>query len=699
MTSPVDTAAVAIVPDFTRFTAELRRGIDLAMRNLVGDVDRAFERVERAAGEAGADIGREIAAGGEVAERSLEELSRASRREFDQIERHASVAGAGIAAKLGGALAVVRTGLFVLGAAATAGLGAITTMGLRAAANLEQTQIAFNSLLGSAEVGAKVFKDLQQFAALTPFEFPEITGVAQRFFAFNEALGMADTQVTDFLTTLGNIASITGSGAFGMERAAFAMGQIASRGAVMSEEINQLSDAFPGFNVRLAIATELGLTQAEAMQKMQAGEISAADGLQALLRAMDKFPGAAGAMEMQSKTLLGVFSTMKDTLSQALVAGFEPVIPNIKQSMLEVTPILQDAIAQIAPALGNALAGVLPLIGQLAAAITPILTPLVQGLGTIGKRLAESGALTRFGEALAKVTDALEPLFPVLGDVAVELVDALIPALESLAPQMPELVSGTTELVKALIPILPILGTLIASIVELSRVIPPFAVTLDTLVNNVDWAETGRSIGEFFTSIGEHIGGFFKTVGGFFTELPKQAAEHFDAMRHAIIGRVEAAVAFVKSIPGRIKTGIGNLGGLLLDAGRNLINGLINGIRSRLAALRDMLFGVTRSIASWKGPESTDRELLRPAGQAIMGGLEAGIRDQLPSLHSLLSGVTASIPAAAGSGGGMVFGPGSIVIQFAGVLPTPAEARAVGAQVVAGIHDAKRDMRTAVRQR
>ena len=131
MTSPVDTAEVAIVPDFSRFAAELRRGIESALRQVTGDVDRAFEQVERAAGEAGQDIGREFQQGGETAERALDELSRASRREFNQVERNASAASAGMAAKMGGALAFLRTGLITLGVAAGAGLTAVTGMGLK----------------------------------------------------------------------------------------------------------------------------------------------------------------------------------------------------------------------------------------------------------------------------------------------------------------------------------------------------------------------------------------------------------------------------------------------------------------------------------------------------------------------------------------------------------------------------------------
>lgn len=712
MSQPIDTASVEIVPDFSNFPTELRRGVDGALRNLLSAVDRAFEGVERAAAEAGAGIGREISQGGEVAERALAEVSRASRREFGEVEQAASVAGAGLATRLGGVVTLVGTGLAAIGVAAGVGLGALAGFGLKATASLEQTQIAFNALLGSAELGAQVFKDLQQFAAATPFEFTELTGVSQRFFAFNEVLGLTDAQVTEFLTTLGDLASVTGSGAFGMERAAFAMAQVASRGALMTEEVNQLSDAFPGFNVRLALANELGMTTAEVMKAMERGEIDAATGLQALLRGMREFPGAAGAMEMQSKTLLGVFSTFKDTFSQALVAGFEPIIPDIKAALADVTPVVEEAIGEIAPALGQGLAGVLPLIGQVISAVTPILVPFVTTLGLIGSRLADSGALIRFGDALSEIADALAPLTPALSEVIIQFVEALIPAMESLAPQMPEIAQGLADLLIALTPILPALGTLVASLVELGKIFPGFLAMIDR-ATVVDWAAAGAEVADFFGGFWDWLVRIDSAVRGFFDSLPSRIGAALLDMHAAFRARIDELLAFVRSVPARIVTAIGNLGRLLVSKGRDVVRGLWEGISSMAGWLWSRVkdFAYQNTVGAFNralGISSPSTVMAQEVGRWIPPGIGMGVERAMPELRSLLaaagSSLSPSMSAGApggGAGGGLSFGPGSVVIQFAGVVPTDGEARRVGTQVAAGINDGmiRRDVRTAARAR
>ena len=680
MTSPVDTAEVAIVPDFSRFAAELRRGIESALRQVTGDVDRAFEQVERAAGEAGQDIGREFQQGGETAERALDELSRASRREFNQIERNASVASAGIAAKMGGALALMRTAFITLGVAAGAGLVAITGMGLKAAASLEQTQKSFEALLGSAETGQRVFKELQQFAAVTPFEFPELVGTAQRFFTFAENTGIAKANVKDFLTVLGNVSSVLGAGAFGMERVALAMAQISSTGRLMGDELLQISDALPGFNARLAIANFLGITQAEFAKRQAAGLIDAKTAILGLIDGMKKFPGAAGAMEKQSQTLLGVFSTLKDTLSQALVAGFEPVLPEIKASMLEITPVLQEAIAGIAPLLGKTLSTLLPFLGMLVKAVTPILEPLIEALGPALEALGP--ALVPLGEALGEVVVALGPSLPVLTEFIGALARIAVPVLLLLAK---------------------VLGLLTPVLNLMSDAIAEFSMWLDT----IDWGQLGADIGAFFVDVWHDVLDFFKNIGKFFSELPGKVRSDFQAMHDAIVARVAEMIAFVKALPGRVVAAIGNFAMLLVNKGRDLIRGLWDGIRQMGGWLFNKVkqFAYDNTVGAIKralGISSPSTVMARDVGRWIPPGIGAGVESAMPELRALLSSAGTAMPAAvAGGGGGMVFAPGSIVVQFSGVTPTPAEARRTGEQVASGIQAGltRRDVRTAGRTR
>lgn len=64
---------------------------------------------------------------------------------------------------------------------------------------------------------------------------------------------------------------------------------------------------------------------------------------------------------------------------------------------------------------------------------------------------------------------------------------------------------------------------------------------------------------------------------------------HFSNAANSVRDKIDAMTNFVKGIPGSIVNAIGNVGSLLYEAGQNVINGLINGITSRIGSLRDKI--------------------------------------------------------------------------------------------------------------
>ena len=118
---------------------------------------------------------------------------------------------------------------------------------------------------------------------------------------------------------------------------------------------------------------------------------------------------------------------------------------------------------------------------------------------------------------------------------------------------------------------------------------------------------------------------------------------NWDRIKSGAVSAFNAVVSFVRGIPGRIRSAVGDLGGVLLDAGRAVIRGLINGILGQLGPLGDALRRVGQFIAAHKGPRAADLVLLRPAGQAIMEGLIAGIAGETPTLQAQLAGISGMI--------------------------------------------------------
>jgi TP901 family phage tail tape measure protein len=110
----------------------------------------------------------------------------------------------------------------------------------------------------------------------------------------------------------------------------------------------------------------------------------------------------------------------------------------------------------------------------------------------------------------------------------------------------------------------------------------------------------------------------------------------------AFLGKV---VSWFAALPDRILGAIGDLGGLLVGAGKAIIQGLLDGIGSMVGKLTSKLHSITNLIPKHKGPLDKDRMLLTPAGKAIMDGLIHGIESGRVRLETALDKVTAFIAA------------------------------------------------------
>jgi phage-related protein len=128
-----------------------------------------------------------------------------------------------------------------------------------------------------------------------------------------------------------------------------------------------------------------------------------------------------------------------------------------------------------------------------------------------------------------------------------------------------------------------------------------------------------------WSNIGSTIGGFFQRA--------------YDAVKD----KIGSIVDFVRGLPGKILSALGNMGSILYDAGKNVISGLLNGIKDAVQGVLDFAGGIADKIRAVKGPEAKDKKLLRPAGRLIIAGLQQGLEDEYGSVHASLAGLTRSM--------------------------------------------------------
>jgi tape measure domain-containing protein len=382
----------------------------------------------------------------------------------------------------------IGIGLGVAGAAAA-------TWGVKTAAANEQATVAFEGMLGSAEKAQSFLTELRDFAAKTPFELPGLQDASRQLLG----VGFATDEVLPTLGKIGDVAAALGVGEDGVNSVIRALGQMKGKGKASAEELQQISEAVPGFSAIGAIASTMGISTAAAFDQMSKGAIPAQTAIDAVLSGMEKFPGAAGAMERQSLTLNGMLSTLKDTLGQGLAAVMTPVVEGLKSSMPQLTETISGLMTNLGPVIADSLGGFLEMVGTLLPAIAPVLStmgslfvsvlnqlrPVIEALTPIIAKVAEvlgnalNGALDQIIPPLGDLLVSLSPLLPIIAQVAATIIQALAPVIASLATALVPVVSALLDgFMPALDQVLPMLPQLAAAFLPL---IPPLGRLLVAL--------------------------------------------------------------------------------------------------------------------------------------------------------------------------------------------------------------------------
>ena len=204
------------------------------------------------------------------------------------------------------------------------GLGKST---VELAATAETAAVQFKVLTGSAEEAASVMKQINKFAADTPFESMEITQAAKQLIAFG---GSSKTVISE-LQTLGDLAAGMG---IPLGELAELYGKSRIQGRLFMDDINQLQGR--GINVTAELAKEFGNVR-EAVEK---GQVNFSH-LEKALKAMTTEGGAfAGMMVDMSATFDGKLSTMIDNVKTLGRGIGEMLLPPLKEVLSDVNNIL-----------------------------------------------------------------------------------------------------------------------------------------------------------------------------------------------------------------------------------------------------------------------------------------------------------------------------------------------------------------------
>jgi tape measure domain-containing protein len=293
-----------------------------------------------------------------------------------------------------------------------------------------------------------------------------------------------------------------------------------------------------------------------------------------------------------------------------------------------------DAIVQTAK---DIKAELQPRLTELAAVVLGLLAPAFDAIREIVVEKVLP-ALRDFAETVGPkvvtvVREISEVALPVLifafQFFAAVIEQQVIPAMNQLIDVYRNNEEQLKPLVEATLLFAQVSGTILVValggvIIAVSIVIAYYAFLVRVIAIVVDWIlRIGRALGDLrntLTTTGQAIVG----LGGAFQRAVAVALQQIGAL-----------LAAARGLPGRIAAAVGSLGGLLYQAGIDLIQGLINGVNARAEGLLGRLRGLAQSASAIFGgifQFGSPSKLTYQWGQWIVQGLEEGMSDAASTL-------------------------------------------------------------------
>ena len=276
--------------------------------------------------------------------------------------------------------------------AAMAGVAAAATAGIatiKFGADLEQTRLQLQVMLGDVEKGNALLKEFNTFANVTPFSNDEVVKAGKVLLSY----GMSVSAIRSTLKSAGDASAATGKD---FEELSAIIGKVYAKGVADSEALNQINEA--GIPILGELADMYGVTARQIYKMAENGKLASSIVLAAFQRMTSQGGMFFDMMDKQSRTLKGAWSTFTGQMQYAAAVVGEQLVPLFTEGTNSANSL---AAALVAAAES----------GQLLADIVSVLDPLIGMLaGATANAIMFGAVLSELGKTGANVIGALGEL-------------------------------------------------------------------------------------------------------------------------------------------------------------------------------------------------------------------------------------------------------------------------------------------------
>lgn len=612
-----------------------------------------------------------------------------------------------VAAQLGrilGDLGVAIGNVFAVGSGEGRGFLSVLETGAQAFRDFTESASGTSALIGFFESVQTVAKQLQPIITSIALAFgndlaPILTSLASSIgpgvLAIVQQLSPTFQAMAPGIAALGAV--------FGQLLAAIApvlpaIGQLV--GQLAGALAGALTAALPSITAFIAKITESPGTFAAFAAAVAglAGAFAFITGpLASLLGALGPLKAVLGPLVAEGGALARVFTVLTGPvgliigLFVALFAGSEQFRNAVLGLVSVVGTLVGQLVSALLPVFDALMAAVGPLIEQLGAALAPVITLVTDLLSTV---------LPPVIAALVPIINSLIPIIMQAADVFGMIIAAVTPVIEIITSALIPIISG-------LLPIVTTVFNAIANIITAAmRVIQGVIdVVLGLISGDFDrvWSGIQNIVRGAVDLILAVIRGAFSIIGSVIANTWNAAVQlvssAWSAIRGAVSSGVDGVLSFVRGLPGNIASALGNLGNLLVSAGRDLINGLIAGVKAVAGSIAEAVLAPIRNsvnaVKSFLGISSPSRLFKQIgvfSGEGLIDGFVAMApkiaREALAMSNALVDAtspaLTAGMSLASSSSGGGAGGsaPGNVTVFQTNVAQPGTDIYQFGNQVL-----------------
>lgn len=338
--------------------------------------------------------------------------------------------------------------------------------------------------------------------------------------------------------------------------------------------------------------------------------------------------------------LMPVFESLKTSL------GFLPdLFKSVSDSVLGIIEIIADGLTRLD------FSG----IASLASAIIPAITNAFQTFSSI-----VSPAIQLVVDSFVNLWNKIQPVLDIVAQALMPVFEIFASFLGGVFKGIMIAVSGTFEILSGVISFLTPVFQVLVNLVEffspaLSKLAEWVGVAIGMFAN---FGSAGDSLKNILKSAWENIGkaidlakniihGSISVITGIFSNLKSVGSSLKNSLQNAwslITNAVSSSASSISGFVGKIKNVFNSLKNInLFDAGRAILQGFLNGLKSVWGAVQNFVGGIAGWIKAHKGPISYDKKLLIPAGTAIMDGLDRGLSDEFKEVKKTVTSMASDI--------------------------------------------------------